>query len=141
MENPKLALFERGMDVSKPCSFNIRCTTNCETPTSTAIRRVLTSGFALTRLFFSLQYSFGPITSTIVSFKLDLESARFTIREPTWRFHQPHHQALPCRHALNWKNSSLSKTLTNNEWPLSCFCTLLISAPLFYFLMLVVLDH
>ena len=43
-----------------------------------------------------------------------LECARSTIRGPTWRFHQPHHKALPYRHALIWKNSLLLKTLTEH---------------------------
>ena len=45
----------------------------------------------------------------------DLESARSTIRGPTWRFHQPHQKVLPYRHALNWKNSPLSKTNTRRQ--------------------------
>ena len=75
---------------------------------------------AFQNLFFGLQYSFGAIVT------LKLEGTM--IRGPTWCFRRSQPEISPCGHPLNWKNSPLSKT---------CFCTLLISAPLFWFLILV----
>ena len=124
----------------RPCSFNVRCTTNCETPTSAASRRLLMSASKIyssscsiisilsrPRAWVCLQVLwFQRCCTTDVN-------VRSTIRGPTWRFRQP---------LLNWKNShSLLKALTEDRTTTNWYMTDPISATLFWFLILVVLYH
>ena len=73
--------------------------------TSAASRRVLMSGSSSTcSKICSSAFTILSILSRPWSQRsstTDFESARSTIRESTWSFHQPHHKALRYRHALN----------------------------------------